>query len=67
MFDSLVRWRNMQECRSEKTGALLEDLLERFKNMPTILTGQESIGEYKELSTKVDRSQGMYSRVSQKI
>ena len=30
MFDSLVRWRNMQECRGEQAGPKLEDLMKQF-------------------------------------
>ncbi len=32
MFDSLVRWRNIQECWGETTGPLLDDLLQQFSN-----------------------------------
>ncbi len=30
MFDSLVRWRNMQECQGENTAAILGDLMFQF-------------------------------------
>ncbi len=36
MFDSLVRWRNMQECKGENTVALLEDLQQQFSKKPSL-------------------------------
>ncbi len=33
MFDSLVRWRNMQECMSEQTGPVLDDLMQQFNKL----------------------------------
>ena len=35
MFDSLVRWRNMQECKGEHTRPLLDDLLQQFSKKHT--------------------------------
>ncbi len=36
LFESLVRWRNMQECKGEHTGPLLEDLIQQFNKKPTL-------------------------------
>ena len=35
LFESLVRWRNMQECKGEHTGPLLDDLLQQFNKKHT--------------------------------
>ncbi len=54
MFDSLVRWRNMQECRGEQAGPLLDDLLECFRKESIALT--EATDENKTLMSKSDSS-----------
>ncbi len=46
MFDSLVRWRNMQECGDENVQMILQDIMEKFhKQSP-----QHSYGLQKETS-----------------
>ncbi len=31
-FDSLVRWRNMQECKGENVMMILQDVMQHFHN-----------------------------------